>query len=236
MAGKKTLPTFNTGNQNSVGTLDEAMAAMFAKADEARIRQAMNEGLLVQSNNGWRFGRVDIDRVGIRVPEDITEQEYAELGAFLLDVASRIQWLLGDWLAYGENREWGETYQRVAEKFGYETNSLHNMAYVCRSVHFSLRREKLTFGHHKEVASRPPDEQSYWLGEAEREGWSVAALRQNMKNRSESKILTTLKPQWEPIFTKLKDPSNLPTDYHERRLLAEQLRQLAAELEQEPPQ
>ena len=173
MASKKGL-VLNDPDMDS-GQLSEMELAMFGSS--TRAKKAVQSGLLVQADDGWRFGRVTIGRVGIAVPDDLNEQEYGDLGAFLLDIGSRVNWLLGDWLAYGENRQWGETYQRVAEQFGYAYQTLQNFAYVARSVDFSRRREKLSFTHHVEVAGLNPHDQDNWLNQAESNGWSVAQLR-----------------------------------------------------------
>ena len=60
---------------------------------------------------------------------------------------------------------------------GVQVKTLYNSAYVARKVDISLRREILTFSHHKLVAALDPYWQSYWLDQAERHQWS----KRNMK-------------------------------------------------------
>lgn len=52
-------------------------------------------------------------------------------------------------------------------KYGYQT--LLNCKWLSSQIEFSRRRENLSWGHHLEVASLPPDQQDYRLDRAERE-------------------------------------------------------------------
>ncbi|MFZ4816962.1 MAG: hypothetical protein ACOYL5_20670 [Phototrophicaceae bacterium] len=196
------------------------------------LQPAIDDGLLVQADDGWRFGRVKIGRVGMTVPDDLSEQEYSALGSFLLDVSTRIQWLLGDWLAYGENRQWGETYQQMADQFGYNVQSLRDYAYVCRNVDLSIRIDKLTFGHHQVVAPLNPEAQRVWLQAAEDNRWSIAALRKaiqqsNSLNVGEShqRRLAVIVPRWRKSWESM--------DANEKRATMEDLRQVLSEMESE---
>jgi hypothetical protein len=56
--------------------------------------------------------------------------------------------------------------------------TLMNMGVVARSVKPTARREVLSFKHHVQVASLPPDEQESWLDVAIEQSWSAAALRE----------------------------------------------------------
>ncbi|MFZ4816738.1 MAG: hypothetical protein ACOYL5_19535 [Phototrophicaceae bacterium] len=222
MMAKKQFSIVSEGSDD--GGLSAFAASMFANADTQRVRQAVADGLLVQSDEGWHFGRVTIGRIGITVPDDLNEQEYGDLGAFLLDMGSRLNWLLGDWLAYGENRQWGETYQKVAEQFGYEYQTLMDYAYVCRNVNFSFRNEKLTFTHHRAVAALEPDAQQYWLNMAAENTWSITQLKQAIRAKSTMVIAPTTNP-WKTQVDKLLK-STIDLDVEERRALADRLEEI----------
>ncbi|MFZ4816969.1 MAG: hypothetical protein ACOYL5_20705 [Phototrophicaceae bacterium] len=216
------------GQPPSYGDADELKALLGSQL--AQVKSAIDDGLLVQAEDGWRFGRVTIGRVGIHVPDDLNEQEYSDLGVFLLDIGSRLNWLLGDWLAYGENRQWGETYQKVAEQFGYTAASLHQYAYVCRNVDFSTRVEKLSFAHHATVASLEPDMQRYWLGVAAEQGLSSKQLQQAITASKSSNILgATASRQWSKTLERLARDAHALDD-GERVALAEELEALARAL------
>jgi hypothetical protein len=55
------------------------------------------------------------------------------------------------------------------------------MKNVARSVHFSRRRENLSFSHHQEVASLTPIEQTEWLDKAEDECLTAPQLRSQIR-------------------------------------------------------
>jgi len=87
-----------------------------------------------------------------------------------------IQWLLGDWIAYG-NAKFGERYARAAKITGYDTQTLMNMVYVASHFPISRRREGLSWSHHETLAGLRLEEQEHWLDQAVAHRWSVSDLR-----------------------------------------------------------
>jgi hypothetical protein len=143
-----------------------------------------NQALVMAEDGSIPVGHFRLTRVGLLVgDESVSFEEWQQIGQVLqrLDVA--IQWLVGDWMAYGE-RVWGQTYEQVVEATGYDYQTLYNYTWVARNVDFSLRKEKLSFGHHALVAGLTPDEQSEWLNQAEAQNWSISQMRRAMKNDS----------------------------------------------------
>jgi len=55
-----------------------------------------------------------------------------------------------------------------------------NAASVARKVQFYLRREKLTYDHHKMVAALQPEDQKRWLDSAEQQKMSSRRLRKSL--------------------------------------------------------
>lgn len=173
--------------------------------------------------NQW-FGDIDpstLNESGIQVIDDGTIQAYDyrmteigldpeslsldeanwdKLGQLLFRFDKSIQWLIGDWLTYGEANKWGET-EKIAQQMGYEVKTLYDYKYVAQNVNFSVRTENLSFGHHKLVANLEPEEQQYWLQKAEfgdldeatqtSKSWSISRLRDEMKGESEESTETT---------------------------------------------
>ncbi|MEM6280563.1 MAG: hypothetical protein AAF787_00100 [Chloroflexota bacterium] len=125
---------------------------------------------------GWQM-----TKTGLIAPENISETDYAGFGRALLQLDTSMQWLLGDYIAIGDEYEYGETYKQIAEEFGYSINTLYEYVRVCKAVDFSIRIENLSFKHHQIVASMEPEQQSQWLNHAANEGLSSKALRQAIK-------------------------------------------------------
>lgn len=108
-------------------------------------------------------------------------QEWATAGRRLGAVSRSIQWLLGDWIAYG-NMKFGERYARAAQITGYDKQSLMNMVYVASRFNSSRRRENLSWSHHEAVAALDEEGQGYWLDQALAHRWSVADLRTMLRS------------------------------------------------------
>jgi hypothetical protein len=114
--------------------------------------------------------------IGWTPPGDLDAGGWASAGRRIGAVSRCIQWLLGDWLVYG-NSKFGERYSRAAKITGYDTQTLMNMAYVASRFPISRRREILSWSHHESLAALEPEEQELWLGQATDHRWSVADLR-----------------------------------------------------------
>jgi hypothetical protein len=102
--------------------------------------------------------------------------QWAEVGRRIGSVGRNIQWLLGDWIVYG-NERFGERYARAARMTGYDTQTLMNMVYVATHFPASRRRESLSWSHHEALAAFNPEEQDRWLDRAAQHRWSVSDLR-----------------------------------------------------------
>lgn len=102
--------------------------------------------------------------------------QWADVGRRIGSVGRNIQWVLGDWIAYG-NERFGERYSRAAKITGYDTQTLMNMVYVATHFPVSRRREILSWSHHEALAALDSAEQERWLDQAECHHWSVSDLR-----------------------------------------------------------
>lgn len=127
-----------------------------------------------------------VDEVRVAVTETswqplvaLSFDEWHEAGRQLQRLARSVNWLLGDWIAWGEH-SYGEAYTQAIEETGLEQQTLLNVASVARRVDPERRRESLSWSHHAEVASLKPAEQDRWLEEAETEGYSVKRLRSRL--------------------------------------------------------
>ena len=118
--------------------------------------------------------------IGLELPHGIAFGDWAEIGSNLGVLARANQWMIGDWLNYGE-RAYGEKYTEAIEVTRYELATLENLAWVAGHVEPSRRREVLSWSHHSEIAQLGPADQDRWLDSAEANGWSKAQLRKQIK-------------------------------------------------------
>ena len=107
----------------------------------------------------------------------------------MLITMESLPWWVGDLINLGEAK-WGEKYAQALEATGKPVEQLMNWANVARKV--SFRNEKLSWTHHRHVASLDPEKQREWLDTAEAEDWTSAELKEHMRgsehvNRPEPK-------------------------------------------------
>jgi hypothetical protein len=97
-------------------------------------------------------------------------------GAELGRAASTHAWDVGDWILQGETH-FDATPELTARITELDESTLRGFRYVCQRFERVRRRTNLSFGHHREVASLPPDEADALLDRAESDGLTRAQLR-----------------------------------------------------------
>ena len=115
-------------------------------------------------------------RTQLPLPDDLTYEEWEDIGRTLDAVEAASQWWRGDWLNYGE-RKYGEKYAQAIEVTGKSPQGLMNAAWVAGKFETSRRRETLSWSHHAEVAALDHDIQDQLLDQAESEEWTRNVLR-----------------------------------------------------------
>lgn len=120
--------------------------------------------------------------VGLRIPANLSFEEWERAGYQLAGIVNSSLWCLGDWLVYGK-KAYSDRYMRAIRAAGLQYQTLRNYAWVSRRFEWNRRRQQLTFQHHAEVASMPVEKQDVWLDEAERQTWTTKQLRAHIKDR-----------------------------------------------------
>jgi hypothetical protein len=109
--------------------------------------------------------------------------QYQQLGEYLRFVEGAIQFWIGDWILYGEQR-FGEAAAQAAAYTGLKVDTVKQYAWVAERVPPPVRDPDLSFSHHREVADLPPVEQRRWIKQAaEGDGgaaWPVDRLRREI--------------------------------------------------------
>ncbi|MFA6134427.1 MAG: LmbU family transcriptional regulator [Phycisphaerae bacterium] len=125
-------------------------------------------------------GAVEFGPLGLTFHRDLEYSAWERLGTALQYMDSAVHWWIGDWIRYGERR-WGEKYAQAIQETPYSYGTLRHDVYVAERVDPCRRRPLLTWSHHQEVASLPPEKQDEWLDQAEQEHWSRETLRQHIR-------------------------------------------------------
>jgi len=209
------------GNQNK-----EVVNQWFGDIDPSTINESGIEVAQDGTINAYEFRMTG---VGLD-PEvrSIDKEKWLELGTLLFRFDQSIQWLIGDWLLYGEEHEWGET-EKIADEFGYDVKTLYDYKSVAKRVPFNLRTDILSFGHHKLVAAKDTKEQEMWLekaayGDYDEESntskpWSISRLRKEMSGVNEDEKPTPFERNVERIDREITQNKwkKLPSDERLKR-------------------
>ena len=83
-------------------------------------------------------------RVGLVVTGNPTVKEWGEFGSKIRAVDVAIQWLIGDWLNYGE-LHYGERYQRAIEATGYSYEALIKQKWLAGRFKLGSREPNLSW-------------------------------------------------------------------------------------------
>lgn len=127
------------------------------------------------------FDQVLLTRVGLRIPAELSFEDWERAGHRLSGIVDSSSWCLGDWLAYGKQK-YADRYKKAINSAGLQYQTLRNYAWVSRQFELARRRPRLTFQHHAEVASLPHSDQDHFLDMAEREMWTTKQLRTHIRD------------------------------------------------------
>lgn len=172
-------------NRNAAYEDEETPAPTLKDADAALYGALSRVDNKRKAIERTRFGAFKITPRGLEIGEGAQKQDWEEAGQFIFQVDKGIQWLIGDWLAYGEDVKWGDI-PHIAKLMGKEEKTLYDLAYVARKVQFSVRTEKLTFTHHKLVAALTPSEQEEALAYAIEKNLPVSEFRKILRARTKA--------------------------------------------------
>jgi hypothetical protein len=106
--------------------------------------------------------------LGLNIPENISFEHWLAVGKHLALAANALAWRIGDWWVYGEHRHGDRiALVRINAWSGPSFGACRNYATVARAFETSRRRDVLSFGHHREVASLSPEDADRLLDWAE---------------------------------------------------------------------
>lgn len=163
---------FEDPSQKRIDELEAQLAQLVQGQDN---ELALNDGTLIVQ--GFQFSPT-----GLIAPEEFTEVAWEQVGQILFKLEGSIQWLIGDWLAYGSHWKYGDI-RRLAEELGRDENTLSNYKAVCQNVQFPRRRGNLSFAHHEAVSKFDPDTQEHYLAYAEEANLNRADFRKWIKEQ-----------------------------------------------------
>lgn len=142
-----------------------------------------------------------ITPTGARFDENLTLDEWADIGDRLGRQDSGLRWLIGDWMIYG-NRRFGASAAIVAESSGLAIKTIANTVSVCTNIPQERRRLELSYTHHREVAYLDAEDQVRLLDTAVREQLTTLALRAVIREEADTLAIGSApndEPEAEPV-------------------------------------
>lgn len=139
--------------------------------------------------NGFKLKKNGLEAVG-----DPTFEQWEDCGEFIKKAEGAVQFWIGDWIRYGENH-YGEMYTQAIYETGLDYQTLRDDKWVSEKIDLSLRKDNLTFNHHKEVASLPRAEQEEILKKAVDEKLTVKEVREFVKKKKKQKQIQERKQE-----------------------------------------
>jgi N6-adenosine-specific RNA methylase IME4 len=113
---------------------------------------------------------VELSKTGLVFDAGITKDQWLEVGRHLEQFEGSSRWWLGDWLLHGEGQaEWGSMYDQVVDEFDEKYQTAKAAKWLAAEFELVRRRTNLPWGHHREVAGLPRDDQEELLDWAEEE-------------------------------------------------------------------
>jgi hypothetical protein len=88
----------------------DAMEELTGKPIPPTARPLLN-ALTIEQDGTLMFGQIMLTRVGLHIPEHVPPEQVDTLFDLLLGLTGSIQWMLGDALAYAQDRQYGESYK-----------------------------------------------------------------------------------------------------------------------------
>lgn len=130
----------------------------------------MTKTLTKEKAAGLTLPHCTLSRVGLQFDGELTAEQWQEIGRHLEQFAGSSQWWLGDWLRHGEGQAaWGSMYERVVTEFDEKYQTAKGAKWLAAEFDLVRRRTNLPWGHHREVASLPVEDQEELLDWAEEE-------------------------------------------------------------------
>jgi hypothetical protein len=93
-----------------------------------------------------------VHRVGVEISGSVDQRTWYEFGKLLRQVEYARDWVIADWLAFGEHKYGDKIYQLAARLLGKSARTWEDYAYIARNVRLSERSEILPALVHRPVA------------------------------------------------------------------------------------
>ena len=168
-----------------------------------------------ETNELVMFENVRMIKNHLVLPENTTFDEWVDIGKNLKTAEGAIQFLIGDWINFGE-RKYGDKYLIAMAQTGFTVDYLRRIAMVSKKFNgyvagdttegLATRHENLSFTHHVEVVSLPGPVAERLLEKSEKEYLTRDELRAEVREWKTEHRTPEQNKQQEILFSWFHDP------------------------------
>lgn len=114
---------------------------------------------------------IEVTPLGLKFHGQPDFKKWGALGLKIVQALRSMEFVIGDWLVYGENnfarkgagRPTNCDYEKAIKATGIDYQRLREFAHVSRRIPLIARHNKLSWFHHRLVAKLPPEKQKHWI-------------------------------------------------------------------------
>lgn len=172
-----------------VDSLQQADIEIFGGEMPVRRSRVPDNALVKREDGAFVYKQFVLSQNGLIVDGFITKEDWREIGDILHRMDKAIQWAVGDWANQGVAHvdEWVDNgadlktkYQLLLAETDYSYQTIRDMAWVADAIPLSLRKDTLSYNHHKLFAKYEGELLEMWLAYAEMTCQSITNLRDEM--------------------------------------------------------
>lgn len=116
--------------------------------------------------------------------EDLTKEEWINIGSGLKLVEGSVQMWIGDWARFGQKKGFytdTKTYKEIADITGYKPKSIKEFKYVADNIPSSIRMDDISFGHLQQIAPLSSEKQIEFIEKIKEDGLTVKELKNEIR-------------------------------------------------------
>jgi len=174
--GNAVIPVPDVGKVYRIWDVRKKAPLLERVIEAAPVHSEPVEGRLPAVQEPAKKPAVRYEAVGLRLPENLTREQWEEIAGTIQQMVVSVPWWVGDVLVYGQ-RYGEEMWQAIKERGGADYERLRKYMWVAENVPIGTRVPMLKWSHHREVADLEPDQQRAWLQRAQDDSLSANALR-----------------------------------------------------------
>lgn len=148
-------------------------------------------------------------KLGLNLDESTTAEEWAEIGKQLLVGNKMLNWCIGDWLVFGERKN----FATLSSELGFDEGYLRNLKWIAKEFPMSSRRDNISHKHYQILAPLDKDSRKEWLEKIQKESLSTRELTMRVRSaysdveRDDSAPVRTLTSKVRTLVSQLLEAS-----------------------------